>query len=216
MSLISEYWKRLTGTVHPEDKTLFEASPKHSFNLEFPPPAFIGDLEAPVVILMANGGYKAGVTEAEFADEEASLSFAAYLRGERKGPPPQLSQYYLRGRLGRMIGRNEAVLVNAVPYRSGRLSAEPENQVIAKHLSSRRVHRQWLFDEVLPAARNGDRLVFVHRNRWWGIPPSEASEFVVFSDSARAEPNRQAPDEYKLIRAEEWLVRSNWRMAPRE
>lgn len=206
MSLLAEYWRRFACSEHPDDKPVFDSSPQHTFNLQFPPPAFVGRLDAPIVILMSNGGYKPGITEAEFPSREVIEGFAACLRGENSSLPPHLSSYYFRGRLGALIKDGKAVLVNAIPYRSPRLSKEPNNQAVARRLRSLEVHRTWLFREVLPAARNKDRFVFVHRNGWWSVPRSEASDFVIFSDPQLAEPNRPAPDGNKLAHAEAWLA----------
>lgn len=206
MSLIAEHWSQLSGSVHPDDQPVFAAAPRHSFHLRFPPPAFIGSPDAPIVFLMSNGGYAPGVTEAEFPTQAAVDEFVAYLRGRLPGLPSILASYYQRGQVGAWIESGDAVLVNAVPYRSPSLSNERHNWAVAEALPSRRVHRAWLVEEVLPAARAGERFVFVHRNRWWGVPQDEASDNVVFSDPARAEPNRAAPDASKLARAAAWLA----------
>src|SRR5262249_48569477 len=73
-SSLRRFWARLEDSVHPDDKPIFAEYPQHTFNLKFPPPAFVGDVDAaPIVILMSNGGYKPGITEREFPDE-ASIS----------------------------------------------------------------------------------------------------------------------------------------------
>jgi hypothetical protein len=154
---------------------------------------------------MSNGGYKPGVTEAEFPSQDDIDEHIAYLRGERTELPALLSNYYRKGTIGRWIAEGLAVSVNVVPYRSPSLSSERENQRIAKLLPSRMAHRRWLWSEVLPAARQGLRFVLVHRNSWWQVPPTETSDTVEFSDPGRAEPNRPAPDQDRLARAKAWL-----------
>jgi hypothetical protein len=63
---IVRHWSHLSDAVHPSDAPVFYAN-KHSFNLEFPPPAFIGDIiNAPVILLDANGGFDPIVTPNEF------------------------------------------------------------------------------------------------------------------------------------------------------
>jgi hypothetical protein len=205
MSILSEHWKQLVGTVHPLDEPIFASASDHSFNLKFPPPAFVGHPDAPIVLLMANGGYKPGVTEAEFPAESDSAEHIAYLRGARTEVPTNLSGYYRRGAVGRLIAAGLAVSVNAVPYRSVALSKEPENKRVAALLPSLHVHRKWLLEEVLPAARVGQRYVLVHRNSWWQVPNTQAAA-IEFSDPARAEPNRSAPDQARLDRAETWYL----------
>lgn len=210
LSLIAKFWSRLDDAVHPDDMPIFDAHPEHTFNLKFPPPAFIGAVDtAPIVILMSNGGYASGFTEADFPDEPSVLEYRSFLRGEVTALPRRLSDYYVKGPFARWIADGSAVIVNAVPYRSPKLSSEPHNQRIAKRLTSLQVHRRWMTQEVLPEAKRGRRFVLVHRNGWWKI----ATEFagpgpcVLFSDPARAESNRPAPDQEKLDRARDWLRR---------
>jgi hypothetical protein len=208
LSSIRRFWTRLEGAVHPDDQQIFDSHPDHSFNLDFPPPAFIGDVDkAPIVVLMSNGGYKHGETEKEFPDERSCEEHRDYLRGLRAALPPRLSSYYTKGPLGEWIKNGSAVLVNAVPYRSPQLSEEKKNQRAAKQLRSLDVHRRWLFDEVLPEAKAGRRLVLVHRNGWWKVPRDKyKGPCVVFSDPAKAEPNRPTPDQSKLELAKSWLT----------
>jgi hypothetical protein len=120
----------LQGAVHPDDQQIFSSHPDHTFNLDFPPPAFIGDVDtAPIVVLMSNGGYKHGETEKEFPDLWNCAEHCDYLRGLRAALPPRLAGYYAKGRLGEWITEGSAVLVNAVPYRSPQLSKEKNNQL---------------------------------------------------------------------------------------
>jgi hypothetical protein len=205
-SSLRRFWSRLEDSVHPDDQPIFAKHPRHTFNLKFPPPAFIGDVDAaPIVILMSNGGYKPGITEAEFPDEASISDHRRYIRGEVRALPPRLASYYATGRVGQWIQAGRVVLVNAVPYRSPSLSQEAENRNVAKHLRSLAVHRQWVMQEVVPEATRGRRFLLVHRNGWWKIPERMAGECVLFSDAARAEPNRQWPDSEKLDQAENWL-----------
>jgi hypothetical protein len=91
--MLRKFWQKLEANVHPEDIGIFERYP-HSFNLEFPPPAFIGDVDnAPVVILMANGGYGPD-TAAEFETQTDRSEYISWLRGETAAIPPKLSPYY--------------------------------------------------------------------------------------------------------------------------
>jgi len=207
LSSIRNFWRRLEGSVHPDDQPILGKHPDHSFNLDFPPPAFIGDVDtAPIVVLMSNGGYKHGQTEKEFPDELHCTEHRNYLRGLRAALPSRVSNYYTTGILGGWIAEGSAVLVNAVPYRSPRLSEEKTNQRVATQLRLLEVHRRWLLDEVLPEAKAGKRFVLVHRNRWWKVSRDEhEGPCVVFSDPANAEPNRRVPDGTKLGLAENWL-----------
>ena len=207
-SSIRAFWRQLAGTVHPADEPVFAAHPGHSFNLDFPPPAFIGDIDrAPIIVLMSNGGYRSGVTEAEFPDANSINEYRDWLRGKIKSMPSHLSKYYTWQALGDWIAAGQAVLVNAVAYRSPNLSQEPANQAVARELPSLAAHRRWLFQEALPQAAAGKRFILVHRNRWWAVPREWAGSCVLFSDPARAEPNRRTPDLEKLKKAQRWLER---------
>lgn len=168
---LRKFWAQLTDSVHPEDEKVFAAHPKHRFNLDFPPPAFIGDIDkAPIVVLMSNGGYVPEVVATEFPDDTSVSVYRNYIRGEIATLPPRLARYYATGRVGAWISAGKAVLVNAVPYRSRRLSKEKDNQKVARDLASLQVHRNWLLQEVLPEAVLCRRFLLVHRNRWWGVP----------------------------------------------
>jgi hypothetical protein len=207
VSSLRNYWAKLTGSVHPDDELVFRRYPRHTFDLRFPPPAFIGDLSAPIVILMSNGAYKPGITEAEFPNEAAVSEYRSYIRGDVAALPPLLANYYARGLVGDWIPTGDAVVVNAVPYRSPRLSKEPHNQEVVERLLSLAEHRRWVMKEVVPEAVAERRFLLVHRNGLWKIPPRFAGACVLFSNQALAEPNRQWPDREKLERAQAWLLK---------
>ena len=150
------------------------ASYRHSFNLDFPPPAFLGDVDgAPVVILMANGGYDPVITPGEFSNATDVAEYLQYLRGDRTTPPSSLSAYYSEGGLYRWISTGKAAIVNAVPYRSTKISKEIRQ--IAKLLPSAMAHQKWLREEVLPTAMHGRRLVVAHRPGLWAFSRAEAA-----------------------------------------
>jgi hypothetical protein len=181
-SSLRRFWAKLRGSVHPDDEAVFAAHPDHSFDLRFPPPAFVGDIDsAPIVVLMSNGGYKRGITEAEFPDDSSESEYRDYICGDRKKLPSRLSDYYIRHQIGAWIADGSAVMVNAVPYRSKKLSEEKNNQRVAKKLCSLAAHRRWLLEEVLPEAKNSRRFLLVHRNGWWKVPTVSAGPCVVFS-----------------------------------
>jgi hypothetical protein len=176
-SSIRKFWQRLEPCaglyVHPDDAPVFEAHEgRHTFNRDFPPPAFIGDVDnAPIVILMAHGGYDPQVTPSEFPEEADRIEYLQWLKGERTDAPRNLSTYYTQNAAFRWIRDGQAVIVNAVAYRSQKLAHEPQNLKLAKLLPSMRVHQQWLRDDVLP---NGSRCVVAHHRRLWNSSlPSE-------------------------------------------
>src|SRR5215217_1498687 len=150
-SSIRDFWLALTEAVHPLDAPVFAAHPEHTFDLRFPPPAYIGDVDnAPIIILMGNGGFNPVGTPREFPDRAAVDEYIAFLHDPGRGFPARLSRYYRARRVGPWLDRSQAAIVNAVAYRSKRLSEEPYNRDVAKRLPSLAAHRKWLRDEVLP------------------------------------------------------------------
>lgn len=168
-SSIRQFWQKLDGNVHPDDAPVL-ATHRHSFNLDYPPPAFIGDIDnAPVVILFANGGFDAAVTPTEFPYEEDRREYLDWLHGHRKEPPKRLAPYYLQNSVFPWVKNGTAVILNAIAYRSPKLSQEPENQNVAQLLPSTRLHREWLMNEVLLDARQNRRFIIVHRPAMWKL-----------------------------------------------
>jgi hypothetical protein len=169
-SSIRKFWQRLESAVHPCDAPVFASNPQHTFNLDFPPPAFIGDVDnAPVVILMLNGGYDRNKTPAEFAEPNDRTEYLEWLRGERADIPRNLSTYYTDNPVFDLVKNQKAAIVNAAAYRSPQITQEPQNKKSAKLLPSVKVHQQWLYNEVLPAARDGKRLIVAHRWSLWNF-----------------------------------------------
>jgi hypothetical protein len=167
-SSVRSFWEQLDGPVHPQDAPVFAKS-KHSFNLEFPPPAFIGDVDnAKVIILMASGGYNAN-TKLEFSAPEDRQEYIDWLAGRRTQTPKNLSKYYVDQKIFSWIDNGLAVIVNAIAYRSPKISKEPDNINLGRSLPSNRVHRAWLHNEVVPRAQSNERLVIAHRYGLWGL-----------------------------------------------
>lgn len=71
MGLVIDHWRRLDAAAHPDDTVVLGAQPQ-SFNFDYPPPAYLGDVEnAPFVVLMLNGGYDPVITQKEVPDNGA-------------------------------------------------------------------------------------------------------------------------------------------------
>ncbi|MEE1611133.1 hypothetical protein [Microvirga sp. CF3016] len=202
LSMIREFWRELRGPVHPQDADVFARHRDHTFDLRFPPPAFIGDVDrAPIMVLMANGGFDPERTPLEFPDESAVRTYLDWLHDSENPPPHTLAQYYRARTIGPWLERGVAAIVNAVAYRSTSLSKEPKNRKVAELLPSVVIHRKWLRDELLPAAREGRRFVIVHRNGMWKVDRSQAGPGVLFSpNSIGADPAR-----ITLNQAAAWL-----------
>ncbi len=168
-SSIRAFWRRLEGNVHPDDVSTFRSN-KHSFNLDFPPPAFIGDVDnAPVIILMLNGGYEETMTKSEFTDPNDRQEYIEWLGGRSLKIPRNLSPYYTQQKIFPLIRGGSVAIVNAVAYRSPKITIEKENRRVAKTLPSANLHRQWLMEEVVPEARRNKRLVVAHRTSLWDL-----------------------------------------------
>lgn len=155
------------------------ASHPNTFDLRFPPPAFIGDVDhAPLVVLMLNGGVASDLQAAEFPTPEDTTEYIDWLAGRRKEPPTRLSPYYTRNRIYPWIESGQAVIVNAIAYRSHSITKEPNNKAIRRILPSALLHRRWLLNEVLPAVKAGKRKVIAHRPGLWDLDRREHSDFL--------------------------------------
>jgi hypothetical protein len=184
-SMIVRHWRGLDGAVHLEDRPIFERS-EHTFNLDFPPPAYLGDIvNAPFVLLMKNGGYKPTETPEEFADSGAVERYLDHLHNPKPIQPGLVAPYYATANYARHIADGRLALVNAIAYRSVKLTEEPWNVALAEQLPSTQVHRRWLWEELIPQAVSGDRVVIAHRNGSWKLRRSDApGRNVIFTPSA--------------------------------
>jgi hypothetical protein len=168
---LSNYWAKLTGAVHPYDMDTFARAGAHGFNLEFPPPAFIGDItHAPVIILDNNGGYGPHITPGEFPDSKACDEFRQMLAAPRPVDPAarSMSLYYLQRNYSPWLISGEAALVNGLAYRSVDGNTLGVGK-LTKALPSAQFHRNWLREILAPLAARGERFIVVHRwGRWNG------------------------------------------------
>jgi hypothetical protein len=174
-----DFWSELRGTVHPRDQEILEGSP-NTLRTQFPGPAFVGDIRsARVFFLYANGGYDPVRTPKEFE----KISAEEY-RQRLRNPVPcddKTSVFFQKGRLGKLLREGKAAVVNAMAYRSPKISHETEkdNRVIAEKLPSVQFHRKWLHSHLLPAA--GEVMVVVHRPALWRLNRSRhENNFVLF------------------------------------
>ena len=168
-SSIVQHWRKLSGAVHPDDLYAFK-NHQHSFNLDFPPPAYIGDIDnAPVVLLDANGGYDAVVTPNEFSQPDSFEKYMDMLHFPKAIDTISVAPYYARRNYASLIKSGRLALVNAVAYRSTSISKEPQNKRLLEKLASTRVHREWLRGELIPSAKAGKRLIIAHRNGLWNF-----------------------------------------------
>jgi hypothetical protein len=200
ISSIRKFWQRLENSVHPDDKPCFRGN-KHTFNLDFPPPAYVGDVDnAPVVFLDANGGYCPQKTPAEFPRDRDLGEYIDWLRGERKELPENLSNYYTNHTLAGWLRDGTAVIVNAVAYRSPKITEEKENQKLAKILPSSKAHREWLANELLPAVEQNKRFVIVHRWKLWHLKRgcAESENFVYSPNPVSPYPAQRVLDQVRF------------------
>ena len=170
MKSLASYWSALRGTIHPDDEVTFSDNSEHGFDLSFPPPAFIGDVEnAPIVILDNNGGFDPSMTPNEFRTSGAADGFRRDLAGSAVLDPraPWVSPYYCQRNFTKWLVSGEAALVNGVAYRSvsGR---EKSVARLSKVLTSAIFHRRWLIETVIPSVDRGERCLIVHSWSRWG------------------------------------------------
>lgn len=177
------FWSKLIDTIHPADKDVLVRE-RHSLNIAYPPPAFIGDVrQARLFVLYANGGYDEERSLLEF---EKSGSVEAY-RERLRNPIPcnnDTHPYFMKQERFRiLLEAGEAAVVNAMAYRSRRISKEPDNQAVAEKLPSVKFHRNWLRSDVIPAL--GKVMVVVHRPSLWKLDSKrDGSEFLFFTNAS--------------------------------
>jgi len=164
------YWSGLRqtaqGWVHPDDEELLGREP-HTFNLQFPPPAFIGDVEnAKVIVLAANGGYNATATPEEFARLGAAERYLKRLSFPADANWREVAPYYQGINYSELVFCGKAAIVNACAYRSRKISAEPENRRLIGRLPSVLFARRWVFEVVLPQMQSGEKVVV---GKWHGL-----------------------------------------------
>jgi hypothetical protein len=179
-----EFWSELRGTVHPQDEEIIEEWP-NTLRCEYPGPAFVGDVRnARVFFLYANGGYDPVGTPKEFE----KISTEEY-RDRLRNPGPcddKTSVFFQKGRLGKLLREGKAAVVNAMAYRSPKISHETEkaNRDIAEMLTSVQHHREWLYSDLLPAA--GEVMVVAHRPRLWELKRHlYENNFVLFPRASK-------------------------------
>ena len=187
ISSLVQHWRKLSGAIHLDDLSVF-TSHQHSFNLDFPPPAYIGDIEnAPVVLLDANGGYDPSITPMEFSKSGFLEKYIELLRSPKAVDPVEISPYYAKRNYASLIKSDRLALVNAVAYRSSSISRPEDaaNRRIVEKLPSTQVHRIWLRNELIPAAKAGKRLIVAHRNSLWNFKKKEGPiHGVIFTTNA--------------------------------
>ena len=186
------HWRKLTGKtwlnrkgvyVHPDDLEVLADHPG-CFNLDYPPPAYVGDIvRAPVVMLLANGGYSEG-TKNEFENQGDAERYLECLHDPSLMCPKGYSDYYLKWNYKEFLRDGHLAIVNVAAYRSPDFSGA--RQEIADKLPSVQRHRQWLREELLPAAAKGDRFVVAHRYTHWKLDPGrDGQRNLYFSKSKR-------------------------------
>lgn len=197
VSDIVEYWARFgrdeaTGQwAHPDDRAVLTG--QHSFNLDYPTCPYVGPVtSAKVVILGANGGYSRTATPDEFPDAAAFERCLGRIRDPESADWSSVSSYYDRVNYGPLVYRGDAVLINASPYRSPRISAEPDSQRLVRLLPSSAFIRRWLVEAVVPLAARGERLVVVKRPGLWRLPPEVMTAMGVIVDPAPISPQLTA------------------------
>lgn len=119
----------------------------------------------------------------EFFEKTITPSeFLEYLHNPNVATRDKYSPYYRKLNFFEKILDGTVAVVNAVAYRSVKLPNGSEDERIATQLPSLRIHREWLFNEVLPQARKGERLVFLKRAVLWNLRKGDADgRYVIFT-----------------------------------
>jgi len=189
---LSKYWsqvrKSAKGWIHPEDEEVLSKQP-HSFNLDFPPPAFVGDVTtARIIILLANGGYDPTVTPLEFVAPDSEAKYLRRLSSPEQANWAEVSPYYRDVNYAELVFSGKAALVNACAYRSAKISDEPENKRLLDKLPSVRFNRAWLMEEIFPQVEAGTRFIVGKRHGLWALPETVKGNKGVLLDPAPLSP----------------------------
>lgn len=174
--------------IHPDDARAFQEN-DHSFNLDFPVSPYVGDiLNAPVIILGANAGYREDRTPTEFPDEAAVDRYLDRVQNPATSDWSGMAQYYHGVNYGPLLLEGKAVWINACAYRSRKLSEEPQNRRLIKTLPSAQFTRRWLLEAVVPMAKCGERLIVAKRFGQWKLPPDLRGADGITFDPAPVSP----------------------------
>lgn len=191
---LPEYWSQTChtgiGWVHPDDFDMLSTE-AHSFNLDFPPPAFVGDLaHAKIIVLAANGGYDPIVTPSEFKAEGAEVKYLDRLSAPGSAEWSVVAPYYNSYiNYAAMLLSGDIAIVNACAYRSPKISAEPANRKLIEALPSVAFNRHWLTKQILPEAEAGKRLIVGKRHALWNLPFSVKESKGFIRDRAPVSPH---------------------------
>lgn len=99
-----------------------------------------------------------------------------------------VSRYYDGVNYGPLLASGKAALINACPYRSPKISEEPQNRRLLKRLPSVEFTRRWLLEAVVPLADSGQRLVVAKRPGLWRLPADVRQRQGVVVDPAPVSP----------------------------
>ena len=191
------HWRKLTGKtwlngkgvyVHPDDLKVLGDHPG-CFNLDYPPPAYVGDIVgAPVIMLLTNGGYSDG-TKNEFENQGDAERYLDCLHDPRLMSPKVYSPYYLTRNYKELLKKGELAVVNVAAYRSPNFS--PARQKIADDLESVKLHRRWLREILLPEAAEGKCFVVAHRYTHWELKPEKDQQHNLYFSRSQRSPHME-------------------------
>ena len=131
------------------------------FNLDYPPPAYVGAVDtAPVILLSGNGGYNINMTPGEFSVPGSVEQAIERLHNPAKVNPEDVSPYYAARNYDEFLRSGKLTMANAGAYRS--VNITPAIRKLTKHLPSALAHKKWLLEEAKPSSASGDRLIIAH------------------------------------------------------
>ena len=203
------HWRKLTGKtqlngrdvyVHPDDIKVLADHPG-CFNLDYPPPAYVGNIvSAPVVMLLTNGGYNSEGTKNEFSKRGAAKRYLDCLHDPSLMCPKGYSDYYLKWNYKELLRAGYLAVVNVAAYRSPNFSSV--RQRIAGELESVKLHRRWLHETLLPEAAAGKRLIIAHRYTHWDLKPTKHKQRNLYFSRSQRSPHMEldAKEQIKKFR----------------
>jgi hypothetical protein len=116
----------------------------------------------------------------EFEGAESVKEYIDRLHKPRPAEQGFTSPYYQRGKLWEYLRSGEACVVNALAYRSRKVTTGVRQ--IAELLPSVLTHRTWLTEHAIPAARRREVAIIAKRPGLWRLDRTACADAGLFHD----------------------------------